>query len=382
MSHSRLTVFISSTCYDLAQIRDDVKLFCENSEIDVLISEKDSFPVNPEISAIENCLNNVKAHTDIFVLIIGNRYGTLGETGKSITNLEYLEAKATGMPKYVFVKREILTLLRVWQNDKSVNLSCIIDSPDLLVFISEIYNSGDVWVFPFDYASDVIKTLKSQFSYLFLDSLKWRKLLQPKERLIERLDPLSLKHFSEKTPGWEFLCLSSLIRHRIMCLQGKRFDLELGISLGESVQLSSYDDVANWISKKTGDASILLGAISPLLKGGVIKAIGEPGVPGNIELIEHVATRLAEIYSAVLDWSLEFHRVSSNAKFEHAIKLTQNLLNDAIAEIYDYSISMYDRVVDYLRNHSTGDVLELTLLLKSVNTDDLLAELANLQNHG
>lgn len=42
------TAFLSSTCYDLKQIRTDIKKFFEeNLGFDIFLSEYTSFPVNP-----------------------------------------------------------------------------------------------------------------------------------------------------------------------------------------------------------------------------------------------------------------------------------------------------------------------------------------------
>ena len=84
-------VFVSSTCYDLKQVREDLKdFFEENYGFQTMLSEFDSFPIDPCKGTFENCIENVDKAADVFVLIIGNRYGYVMESGKSITNLEYL----------------------------------------------------------------------------------------------------------------------------------------------------------------------------------------------------------------------------------------------------------------------------------------------------
>jgi hypothetical protein len=87
-------VFISSTCYDLKQVRTDLKGFIELLGLEPVISEYDSFPIDPNLTAVENCLRTVEAKADIFVLIVGGRYGAVQDQGKSVTNMEYLRASA------------------------------------------------------------------------------------------------------------------------------------------------------------------------------------------------------------------------------------------------------------------------------------------------
>src|SRR6476646_11478620 len=105
------SVFVSSTCYDLNQIRADLRVFLLSLGVEPLLSEHTTFPVNPQVGTMANCVNAVKERADIFVLIVGSRYGTLDESGKSITNREYLEARAKGIPIYVFISNSILNIL-------------------------------------------------------------------------------------------------------------------------------------------------------------------------------------------------------------------------------------------------------------------------------
>lgn len=117
---------------------------------------KNSFPVNPNYDAITNCLETVKNHADILVLIVGSRYGFQTDSGKSVTNLEYLEAKAKGIPVYVFVSKAIINILPVWEKNKEADYSSVVDTPKLLEFVVSLRHESDNWVFPFENAQDLI----------------------------------------------------------------------------------------------------------------------------------------------------------------------------------------------------------------------------------
>ena len=127
------TVFISSTCYDLGHIRKDLKSFIEDDlGYDVMISEDSSFPIDPTKGTLDNCLNVVEKRADILVLIIGSRYGSLTDSGKSITNLEYIKAKDSGIPIYAFVNKSILDMLPVWKDNPNACLLYTSDAADEL----------------------------------------------------------------------------------------------------------------------------------------------------------------------------------------------------------------------------------------------------------
>src|SRR5438034_1299966 len=70
------SVFVSSTCYDLSQVRLDLKRFIEGFGYEAVISEHPAFPVNPQVGTVINCVNAVRDRADLFVLIVGGQYGT------------------------------------------------------------------------------------------------------------------------------------------------------------------------------------------------------------------------------------------------------------------------------------------------------------------
>ncbi len=51
------SIFVSSTCYDLNQVRVDLKRFLDSMGFSPLLSESSAFPVNPQADPIENCLH-------------------------------------------------------------------------------------------------------------------------------------------------------------------------------------------------------------------------------------------------------------------------------------------------------------------------------------
>ena len=112
LTGTKPSVFISSTCFDLGQVRVDLNQFLDSLGLNPVLSEFNSFPVNPDYDTIKNCREAVKSHSDIFILIVGSRYGNSTDNGKSITNLEYIEAKAKRIPIYIFVAKHVVNILR------------------------------------------------------------------------------------------------------------------------------------------------------------------------------------------------------------------------------------------------------------------------------
>ena len=169
------SMFVSSTCYDLKQVRADLKGFIESLGLNPVLSDYDSFPVDPDVSAVDNCLKVVDERADLFLLVVGGRYGSTIEQGKSITNMEYLRARAKGIPVYAFVQKSILNILPVWKDNPEAEFKNIVDSPKLFEFVTSLTDSKGVWVFPFEVAQEITDTLRKQLAYLFMDALQLRR---------------------------------------------------------------------------------------------------------------------------------------------------------------------------------------------------------------
>ena len=136
-TRKRPVVFVSSTCYDLQQQREDIKDFFENNYgFETMLSEFNSFPIDPCVGTFENCLDNVDKYADIFILLIGTRYGYITDQGKSMTNLEYLHAKAKGIPTFIFVSKQLYNTLPLWRSNKDGDFSAIVDNTKIFEFVS------------------------------------------------------------------------------------------------------------------------------------------------------------------------------------------------------------------------------------------------------
>lgn len=371
-------MFVSSTCYDLAQLRADIRDFAESVGLEPILSELDTFNVNPSRATVENCLEAVRSRTDIFLLVVGGRYGSINHTGKSITNLEYLEAAALGIPKYVFVKAEILSLLPIWRVNHDVDFSSAVDTSQLFEFISQLMVAGEEWIFPFNDAQDITNTLRKQLSYLFADCLSLRAKMQTVDFTTLKLGPESLRIFIEKPGSWEYLVFAKVLQEQIRLQESKRLDAELGISFGPLILLADSGSAMDWISEKFAQLGKAPKQMSLIIDSGFEKAVGKPGEPGDIKRIVHLASRIIDGYAQVLDWKLEFSRLTVEPELERLIQLTSSFSTTILRDIEIFSEGLYERVQHAVANHSSGEVVNFTLTFTSPNVKEFEQELLRL----
>ena len=80
--HGAVSVFICSTCYDLADLRPELGRVMLDHGFVVRMSEDvtSAFYVDPTDDSITSCLNNVEA-SDVVVCVLDRRYGGVLKDG-------------------------------------------------------------------------------------------------------------------------------------------------------------------------------------------------------------------------------------------------------------------------------------------------------------
>lgn len=382
------SVFVRSTCYDLAQLRHDLHSFFESLGMVPILSEFSSFPVDPNLNAIENCLAGVKEKADIFVLIVGGRYGSETENGKSVTNLEYLEAKAKGIPRYVFVHKPIMTAHSDWQKNRSGDFSDIVDSPKLFEFVELLSDPKENWVYSFDSAQDIIETLHKQLAYLFMDALTIRaKVLRCglPETLQQDLSSAALLLVVQKPYAWEYRLFGQVLSDEISRVASIKKDLNYGLAFGKSLRLGDPAEVIKLVQRKIGEMQSFMKSGERLVNTALPKAFGAPGVPGDVEEIVYVGKRMAEFYRSILEWTAEFRHIQVENKFSRLLELIARMSHNAIAEIEAFPVDLNQQIDDAERLYKEtkqSQSLEFTFKLTCPDMTELNDEFLRLQNLG
>ena len=149
---NKTKIFISSTCFDLTQIREDLRKCIIEMGHEPILSELPSFSVLPDLDTIENCKRNVKENCDIFILIIGGKRGSIEQSSqKSIVNIEYDTALKNSKDVFIFVDEQVNNLLEVWRKNNDADFSPQVDNSYVFEFIDSI-KSSKKWIFSYKHA--------------------------------------------------------------------------------------------------------------------------------------------------------------------------------------------------------------------------------------
>ena len=209
-------VFISSTYYDLKHLRSSLEKFIVSLGFEPVLSEKGSVAYSPEVPLDISCYREVN-NCDIFVLIIGGRYGS--ETSKSspeevkdfyskydsITKMEYKTATLSNVPIYILINSSVYSEYQTFKiNPKNESIRYAhVDSINIFYLIEDILlKNKNNPLHEFDKYSDIESWLISQWAGLFkqlINSLMNENQLQPINAKISEIKEINetLKNYIE-----------------------------------------------------------------------------------------------------------------------------------------------------------------------------------------
>ncbi|MEX0727035.1 MAG: DUF4062 domain-containing protein [Planctomycetaceae bacterium] len=118
-----MKVFVSSTVYDLLDIRAEVCALLTSVGISPVLSDDklSDFNTAHATNSIETCLINVKDSDEVIVILdqrYGTRLGNLGFDDLSATHLEYNRARELNKPIHVFVRDRLEADFTTWKKNK------------------------------------------------------------------------------------------------------------------------------------------------------------------------------------------------------------------------------------------------------------------------
>lgn len=335
---AKLNIFVSSTCYDLNQIRKDLNEAIISLGHTPIMCENTDFSVNPHSTNTENCLKNVE-EADVFVLVIGNRYGYQdANTGKSITNSEFLKAVEKSIPIYTFTLKQMVYVFDVWKANPDANFSSIVDSNKIFEFIDDVRYKSGRWNFTFENAQDIIATLKDQLSSLFKESLAYQcKSSSCKYAHLQSLVKKETYDLLVNTPdSYEPLFLLNCMEEAVRSHTNLRNDYEHAIFATSNKTVIQLDDFFAYANLTLGRMQITIESINNLFTKAFPKYYGEPGCPSDIDGLFYIANTYGKLYASLLEMAIECRSMIADNKYKSTLTALSNLPDDAIHQMAEF----------------------------------------------
>lgn len=167
-------IFISSTFYDLRQIRAELDKFIRGLGYEPVRNEKGDIPYGKEDDLQEYCYKEIE-NIDILVSIIGNRYGSQAivdekEKEYSVSMRELKTAYEKNKHVFIFIEKSVLTEYETYLLNKATDgiVYKYVDNSSIYRFIEEVKSwSHNNNIKDFETADDITSYLREQFAGLF-----------------------------------------------------------------------------------------------------------------------------------------------------------------------------------------------------------------------
>ncbi len=220
-------IFISSTCYDLQEIRFQLRHFIEDFGFEPVMSDFGDIFYDFDEHIQDACKDEIKK-SNMFILIIGNNYGSIYHKHDSesllpdsVTLQEFREALEIGIPKFIFINKFVQHDFENYRRSLSKKISKHFSETKIedkkieieknrvrdkfhltypfpqdayhyifnfleIIYQLEINNA----IYPFESFNDISENLKKQWAGFFYDSLtKERNIsIEKFEKLNEKID--------------------------------------------------------------------------------------------------------------------------------------------------------------------------------------------------
>ncbi|WP_151797805.1 DUF4062 domain-containing protein, partial [Acinetobacter bereziniae] len=201
-------IFVSSTYYDLKHIRASLSLFIDSLGYESILFEKGQIAFVSDDPLDVSCYREAES-ADIFVLIIGGRYGSEASEVQvknkdqytdynSITRKEFETANHNHIPTYILIEKGVYAEFQTFKNNKenSTIKYAHVDNINIFKLIDEVHNKpNNNPIFSFEKYNEIEEWLREQWAGLFKDFLTKRgniKKFDSLQKQIQNLEDLNI----------------------------------------------------------------------------------------------------------------------------------------------------------------------------------------------
>ena len=182
--------------------------------------------------------------------------------------------------------------------------------------------------------------------------------------------------------AWEYKLFGQILATKLNELSDKRRDFKYSFTLATSIRLQTFDELFNYMTSKINQLLRSISYISTLIYETIPDAFGAPGVEGDPDYIIYAANKLVEIYSSIIDWSLDFNAIMTDEDFSGLAKSFSKMCNVTLCDIEKFSndfCEMVDKIPNDITEKSSPMKFNITLSLSEPNTTDFYDEIRKLQ---
>lgn len=246
-------VFVSSTFYDLRQVREDLERFIREMGYEPVRNETGAIPYGKDASPETHAYREIEL-CDIVVSIIGGRFGSESHDEKSysISQKELKTALDRGIQVFIFIDSNVLAEYSTYQlNKENETKYRFVDDKRIYQFIEEIYKlPRNNPVAKFETSAEIVDYLRTQWAGLFQRFLSEQKRLS-ELKILEEMNSTAgtLKQLvtyltEQRSKGDQTIREILLTNHPIF------EQLRNLLSVNYRVFFTNYDEMKAWLSNR------------------------------------------------------------------------------------------------------------------------------------
>ncbi len=181
-----------------------------------------------------------------------------------------------------------------------------------------------------------------------------------------------LKQLTEEKPaGWEYLLFGSVLYIQQDKLSTKWQDFEIEYAPKSGQYFAQKEGLSYLFNKFSDLSSITEGAMKVFTEEMQTKAFGEPGEPGDVARITHMANHTVAAYEGLLDWAASVRGVSVPSVLEDVYSAAGRVARTPTLQFKEFienNINQINRIPAHLKNEdpnkgSLNIILHLTLTI-------------------
>jgi|JI10StandDraft_1071094.scaffolds.fasta_scaffold514989_1 hypothetical protein len=175
-------VFVSSTFYDLRQVRSDLERFIKDLGYEPVLNELGNIPYGKDDKLEEYCYKEI-SNIDILVSIVGGRFGSESQhKNLSISQIEFKTALELNKQVYIFIDKNVNAeyqtyLINKKNKDIKYRFADNIKIYEFIEFCENLPNNNNIH--SFETSLDILQYLREQWAGLF------QRFLQEQPRIKE-----------------------------------------------------------------------------------------------------------------------------------------------------------------------------------------------------
>lgn len=198
---SKPRIFLSSTCYDLKEVRNNLEQLILGMGYEPVRNENGDIPYGNNYPLEEYCYDEIKS-VDILVSVLSSRYGIASSTHDgSISQIELETAASLHKQVYIFIDAAVAADYRLYQKNKGkdINYNSVQDTRVFGV-LDSVYSkfSKCISIKEYQDSNEICNYLRKQLAGLFCMLLRQNERLQQQAENANNSNPQNKKESSEE----------------------------------------------------------------------------------------------------------------------------------------------------------------------------------------